>query len=64
MTTHQFINLAASVGIVWLLCAVAVTYYADTRGYPWFAIFISALFLGFPVVLFVLAVLPERKAVR
>ena len=42
--------------LVWLVFGGMVAEYGRERGYPWFPLFLSAIFLGFPLVLLVVTI--------
>lgn len=52
LTTAGRVGLIVAGGLVlWLGSAAMVAEYGRGRGYGWWPLFVSALFLGFPLVL-------------
>jgi hypothetical protein len=48
------------IAIVWIAVSVAAALYPWSKGYPFFPMFVAALFLGFPIVVFVVAIAVGR----
>lgn len=47
--------------VAWLTANLLVASYGRDKGYPFFPIFVSAWFLGFPLVLLVVTIVAARK---
>lgn len=58
LTTAGWI-VAAGIVAAWIAVAVLMATYADARKHPWQPIFISSLFIPFPIVLLLLAIVPK-----
>jgi hypothetical protein len=47
--------------VVLIMQAAFMAYYADAKGYDFIPIFISALFIGFPLVLLAVTIMGKRE---
>jgi hypothetical protein len=62
-TTGNAGIVAGGVVLIWLVLSAMVAAYGSDRGYPFFPLFVSAAFIGFPVVLLVVTIAagPRRR---
>jgi hypothetical protein len=56
MSTHTLHTILIAAGVVWICLAGGVSIYANAKGFPAFPVFLSALFLGFPLPLLLIAI--------
>jgi hypothetical protein len=59
-TPEKLLIVVAALLAIKLIIDVLVAFYGRDRGHPFWPLLISCVFLGFPVVLFVVAMVPER----
>lgn len=62
LTTAGRVESLIVVGVViWLVLALMVAAYGGGFGYPFFPLFVSAVFLGFPLVLLAVTIAAARR---
>jgi hypothetical protein len=57
-------GVLAGIAVVWIAVSVVGALYPWSKGYPFLPMFIAALFLGFPIVVFVVAIAVGRDAAK
>lgn len=64
LATISLTNALLAAGIAWTVMALMTATYGRDHNYPWFPLFLAALFVGFPVVLLVVAIGSRHNPVR
>ena len=56
LTTQQLALILGGLALVYVASSAMVAFYGRQSGYPFFPLFVAAIFLGFPVVLLVITI--------
>jgi hypothetical protein len=60
MNSYLFRIIIVLIMVVWVLGAIGVSQYGESKGHPWFPIFLASLGVGFGLPLLLVAIMPAR----